>query len=76
MAEALARRYGEHPALALWHVDNEYACHVTECFCDASVAAFRDWLRARYGFANIDQNNIQTRIDEVRLILNYGIKLY
>jgi len=34
------------------------------------------WLRARYGIANTNQNNVNTRIDEVRLILNYGIKLY
>ena len=34
------------------------------------------WLRARYGIANINQNNVNTRVDEVRLILNYGIKLY
>jgi hypothetical protein len=34
------------------------------------------WLRARYGKANIDQNNVRTTVDEVRLILNYGIKLY
>ena len=34
------------------------------------------WLRARYAIANMDQNNVHTRIDEVRLILNYGIKLY
>jgi hypothetical protein len=34
------------------------------------------WLRARYGKANIDQANVRTTIDEVRLILNYGIKLY
>jgi len=34
------------------------------------------WLRARYGQARIDQNNIRTTIDEVRLILNYGVKLY
>jgi outer membrane porin, OprD family len=34
------------------------------------------WLRARYGQAKIDQNNIHTTIDEVRLILNYGVKLY
>jgi beta-galactosidase len=45
MAEVL----GSHPALALWHIDNEYACHVTECFCDASIAAFRAWLQKRYG---------------------------
>jgi hypothetical protein len=34
------------------------------------------WLRAQYGQARIDQNNVRTTIDEVRLILNYGIKLY
>jgi hypothetical protein len=34
------------------------------------------WLRARYGQARIDQNGIRTTNDEVRLILNYGIKLY
>jgi len=49
IAAKLAERYANHPALAMWHVDNEYACHVTECFCDASTAAFRDWLKGRYG---------------------------
>ncbi len=34
------------------------------------------WLRARYGQARIDQNNVRTTIDEVRLILNYTVKLY
>ena len=45
----LAHRYGNHPALKLWHIDNEYACHVGECFCETSAQAFRQWLRARYG---------------------------
>jgi beta-galactosidase len=45
----LARRYGEHPALLLWHINNEYGCHVAECFCDESARAFREWLRRRYG---------------------------
>jgi beta-galactosidase len=44
----MAERYAGHPALAMWHVDNEYACHVTECFCEASTRAFRQWLQARY----------------------------
>ncbi len=48
VARALAEHYRDHPALALWHVDNEYACHVTECFCDQSRAAFRAWLKRRY----------------------------
>lgn len=46
IATALAERYGEHPAVAMWHVHNEYA---TVCWCDHSAAAFRVWLRARYG---------------------------
>ena len=49
IAEQLARRYGEHPALALWHSNNEYGAHVGQCYCDRSAAAFRTWLRDRYG---------------------------
>jgi beta-galactosidase len=49
IARALAERYRNHPALAMWHVDNEYACHVGECFCDSSVVAFREWLARSYG---------------------------
>ena len=49
IATQLAERYKDHPALAMWHVDNEYACHNAECFCDNSAAAFRTWLKERYG---------------------------
>lgn len=51
----LAERYASHPALAMWHVDNEYANGVTECFCDASAAAFREWLKQRY--SSLDKLN-------------------
>jgi beta-galactosidase len=44
----MAERYGEHPALVLWHVNNEYGCHVSRCYCDESAAAFRRWLAAKY----------------------------
>ena len=39
-------RYHDHPALAMWHVSNEYACHNLPCYCDTCAAAFRRWLRA------------------------------
>ena len=45
----LARRYGAHPAVVLWHVNNEYGAPLGECYCEASAAAFRSWLRDRYG---------------------------
>ncbi|HET7388989.1 MAG TPA: beta-galactosidase [Nocardioidaceae bacterium] len=48
LVERLAQRYHDHPALALWHVNNEYGCHVAQCYCPTSAAAFRDWLRWRY----------------------------
>lgn len=49
LAGALADRYRDHPALAMWHVHNEYGCHNPRCYCETSAAAFRDWLRDRYG---------------------------
>ena len=45
----IADRYKDHPALAMWHVNNEYGCHVSECYCDVSAEHFREWLKARYG---------------------------
>ena len=33
----------------MWHVHNEYGAPTAECYCAVSAAAFRDWLRARYG---------------------------
>jgi beta-galactosidase len=49
LVRALAERYGKHPALVLWHINNEYGCHVARCYCDESAAAFRRWLQERYG---------------------------
>ncbi|MCQ4209391.1 beta-galactosidase [Streptomyces longispororuber] len=49
LVEQVATRYAGHPALALWHVGNEFGCHVSRhCHCEVSAAAFRTWLRARY----------------------------
>ncbi len=48
LTRAIAERYGEHPALALWHVSNEYGDHVSRCWCPESARHFRRWLRDRY----------------------------
>ncbi len=42
----LAERYGEHPALVLWHVSNEYS---GRCYCEQCAHAFRRWLQEKYG---------------------------
>lgn len=49
LAGQVAARYAGHPALALWHIGNEYGCHIRACYCDVSATAFREWLTNRYG---------------------------
>ncbi|MDG4647166.1 beta-galactosidase [Roseibacterium sp. SDUM158017] len=49
ITEALAVRYGRHPALGAWQTDNEYGCHDTAVsYSPAARAAFRDWLARKY----------------------------
>jgi beta-galactosidase len=48
VATALARRYGAHPAVVLWHVHNEYGAPVAEDYSVHAARAFRGWLRERY----------------------------
>lgn len=48
----LADRYKNHPALAAWHINNEYGNHVAECHSEASTKAFRLWLQRRYPSLN------------------------
>jgi beta-galactosidase len=55
LTDRLAARYHDHPALAMWHVSNEYACHNLPCFCDRCAVAFRRWLEQRY--ATLDALN-------------------
>jgi beta-galactosidase len=45
----LAERYTDHPALAMWHVHNEYGVPVSACYCDSCAAHFRRWLETTYG---------------------------
>lgn len=45
----LAKHYAQHPALRMWHINNEFGCHISECYCDLCAAKFRVWLQARYG---------------------------
>ena len=48
ITEQLAARYSHHPAVALWHVHNEYGAPISEDYSAYSVLAFRRWLQRRY----------------------------
>ncbi len=45
IVDAIAERYGKHPAVRLWHVSNELGGGNARCFCEVSAADFRRWLR-------------------------------
>jgi len=49
IARKVAERYADHPAVALWHIHNEYGCHNARSYTKAATAKFRTWLRERYG---------------------------
>ena len=42
----LAERFGDDPAVILWHIGNEFG---GECHCELCQNAFRTWLQKRYG---------------------------
>ncbi|MDP9103143.1 MAG: beta-galactosidase, partial [Pseudomonadota bacterium] len=49
IVEAVAARYGQHPAVGAWQTDNEFGCHDTTISYSANAAhGFRNWLAQRY----------------------------
>lgn len=52
IAQKLAERYHDHPAVLVWHVSNEYGGY---CYCDNCQNQFRVWLKERYH--SLDQLN-------------------
>ncbi|WP_145410513.1 beta-galactosidase [Paenibacillus xylanexedens] len=52
MADKLAERYKNHPAVLVWHISNEYG---GDCYCDNCEKAFRVYLKERY--KTLDQVN-------------------
>jgi beta-galactosidase len=53
---AMASRYGSHPAVVGWQIDNEFGCHGTaRCYCETCANVFRLWLEAK--FETIDDLN-------------------
>lgn len=49
IVEALAKRFGAHPAVVAWQTDNEYGCHETTLsYSAAACDGFRAWCARRY----------------------------
>ncbi len=49
MVRALAERYGQHPALRLWHVSNEIGNENARSYSADAERAWQAWLAERFG---------------------------
>ena len=50
ITQILVDRYGAHPAVVAWQVDNEPGNHDSaRCWCDSCQRRFTAWLQDRYG---------------------------
>ena len=50
IVEKMAIHYANNPYVIAWQLHNEYNCPpVSECVCDHCQAAYREWLKEKYG---------------------------
>lgn len=45
ITEKMAEHYKDHPAIVLWHINNEYGAY---CYCENCRKAFIQWLQDKY----------------------------
>ena len=55
ITHAMAERYGNHPAVIGWQIDNEFGCYFTRCYCETCTTEFRHWLQSKY--SSLDELN-------------------
>lgn len=69
IASLVAERYGRHPAVREWQIDNEYGCHKTVVsYSPHAARAFRVWCSDRYG----DIARLNERWGNVFWSMEYG----
>ncbi len=50
IVQAMVRRYGRHPGIIGWQIDNEFGGGKSgRCYCSHCATAFHQWLQKRYG---------------------------
>jgi beta-galactosidase len=55
LVETIAKRYKSHPALKMWHINNEYSDHLSSCYCDNCAREFREWLKGKYSLIDLNE---------------------
>lgn len=49
IVEKLAEHYAQHPAIIGWQIDNELNCETNVFYSESDSAAFREFLKEKYG---------------------------
>ncbi len=49
IVRAMAEHFRDNPNVIGWQIDNEFNCHIDECYSESCRRAFRGWAQARYG---------------------------
>lgn len=49
ITEKLAKEFSNYSGVVAWHLDNEFGCHIRECYCDNCRRKFQEWLKQVYG---------------------------
>ena len=49
IVEKTAEHYAKRPCIVGWQIDNELNCEVDEFYSESDTAAFREWLKEKYG---------------------------
>ncbi|MEN8128052.1 MAG: beta-galactosidase [Planctomycetota bacterium] len=52
LVRVIAEHYKDHPALAMWHINNEISHHVKLCYCENCEKRFQNWIREKYKTLN------------------------
>jgi len=55
LVNEIGNRYKDHPALKMWHINNEYSDHTYICYCDNCAQNFRIWLKDKYTLDEINE---------------------
>lgn len=45
----MAAHFKDNGNVIGWQTDNEFNCHISECYSESCRRAFREWAKARYG---------------------------
>ncbi len=49
LVRKIAERYKDHPALCMWHVNNELSHQVNYDYSEITAEKFRNWCKEKYG---------------------------